>query len=251
MNAPLTTLPSAATLARLPERVLHLINGLGKLPNLASAMEAAGFTGDEAALGFSLLDRATNPAARAVVAPATNGARVTAALQTLAGEGMAYVRCVHGTLARHVSGVLSSVFAEVDPEQAPVLLVHRVLTALGALDTDPRPEAATAVALLERRGLGAARRAELAALVRVATAQTLAPVPGPALDVEARRAARDQALIDLYRWYAEWAEMARALARNRRELIVIGLARPRARKAVELAPESAHTNPAPAAHLAA
>jgi hypothetical protein len=36
--------------------------------------------------------------------------------------------------------------------------------------------------------------------------------------------------------------MARALARNRRELIVIGLARPRARKAAALA-----ADPAPAA----
>jgi hypothetical protein len=225
MNALLNTPPSAATLARLPERVLHLINGIGKLPYLASA--------------------------RVAMAPPTNGAQVTAALHTLAGEGMTYVRCVHGALARHASGLVESVFAEVDLDQAPVLVVHRVLAALSALSTDPRPDAATAVALLERRGLGAARRAELSAQVRVATAQTLAAAPVVALDAEARRAARDEALLGLHRWYTEWAEMARALSRNRRELIVIGLARPRSRKAAVVATESTPASLAPATHLAA
>ncbi len=221
-NLDLLSVPSPATLHRTPARALALLTGIGKVAYLAEAMRTQGFGESEATEGYSLIQRATQPA-RGVELPSPTA--VAGALRTLATEGLSYVRRVQVLLVRRHPDLATEVFAVVDLERAPVLVVGALLERLDALVADARPEAAAALALLEARVLGAARRADLAALVRVATGQQALPVVAPVDD--APRVAREEALVALHRWYADWSETARAVARHRADLIVLGLARRR------------------------
>jgi hypothetical protein len=214
--------PSVSTLQRTAPRALSLLTGIGKVPYLADAMRAQGFGEAEAAEGYALIQRATQPLPDAT--PSMPSA-VSAALRTLSGEGLSFVRRVQALFARRSPALAREVFATVDVSGAPVLVVGAVLDRLDALRADARAEVVATMMLLEQRALGAEKRAELATLVRVATGQETLPVEGGP-DGDAR-AAREAAQLALYRWYADWSETARAVARHRSDLIILGLARRR------------------------
>jgi hypothetical protein len=189
-------------------------------------MQAAGFGPDDTAEGYALTKRGTQPITGG--RPAA-GRTVQAALAALADQGMAWVRGVHAVLARRTPAVAVAVFTGLDDGQAPVVVVGTLLDRLAALAADPRPEVAAARATLEQRGLGAARQAELQVLVEEATAQRFDDAePGPD-----EKVARIEALAALHLWWADWSEIARRAARNRADLIVLGLVKRRSSRAAE------------------
>jgi hypothetical protein len=79
-----------------------------------------------------------------------------------------------------------------------------------------------ALATLTKRGLSAAERARLRALVSTAT--TAAKINEGASDA-AEEAPSNEAVLKLYAWYGEWSEVARAVIKRRDHLIRLGLAK--------------------------
>jgi hypothetical protein len=226
-NLDSTLIPSVSTLNRAPTRALALLTGIGKLAHVRKALQTAGFGPDEAAEGYALIKRGTQPINTVRAVPRRTA---QAALAGLADQGMAWVRGVHAVLARRTPVLAAEVFRGIDDSLAPVVVVGTLLDRLAALAGDARPEVATARAVLDQRTLGAAKQAELTILVEEATAQRFE-------DVEAgpnERAQRDEALAALHFWWADWSEVARRAAHNRSDLIVLGLVKRRTSRAVEV-----------------
>lgn len=225
-NLDSSLVPSTSTLSRAPSRALALLTGIGKLPHVRRAVQAAGFGPDDAAEAYALLKRGTQPITGGRPA---GGRTVQTALATLADEGMAWVRGVHAVLARRAPAVAVAVFSGLDDGQPPVVVVGTLLDRLAALVADARPEVVAARATLEQRSLGAARQAELLVLVEEATAQRFDDAePGPD-----EKAARTEALAALHLWWADWSEIARRAARNRADLIALGLVKRRSSRGTE------------------
>ena len=225
-NLDSTLIPSVSTLNRAPTRALALLTGIGKLAHVRKALQTAGFGPDEAAEGYALIKRGTQPitGGRAV-----GGRTAQAALAALADQGMAWVRGVHAVLNRRSPALAAEVFRGIDEGQAPVVVVGTLLDRLSVLALDARPEVAAARATLDKRKLGAVQQAELLVLVEEATAQRFDDVePGPD-----EKAARNEALAALHLWWADWSEVARRAARNRADLIALGLVKRRSSRAAE------------------
>ncbi len=102
-------------------------------------MQAAGFGPDDAAEGYALIKRGTQPITGG--RPAA-GRTVQAALAALADQGMAWVRGVHAVLCRRTPAVAVAVFTGLDDGQALVVVVGTLLDRLVALAADARPEVA-------------------------------------------------------------------------------------------------------------
>lgn len=228
-------MPTSPTLNRVPEKAVRLILALAKLPRARQAMEAAGFDQAEIDEGWRLVRSLQDATSDRPTAELLSDARAKAAHRRLASEGMAFVRRVEATLQRRHPAMAETMAAAFEPGQQPVLAVDTLLQSLNALVLDARPESAAVLALLEDRKLGQAVRRELAELVDIAIGRDAAPVPAD--DGEARRSARLDNLVALYRWYQEWTTTARSVVPHRHDLIVMGLAKPR--KAAEAAAPAA------------
>ncbi len=116
---------------------------------------------------------------------------------------------------------------QADKRAAAVVGVARLLDRLDVLESgsdreDSREADHAALATLATRGYGPEERVRLRDLVRTAKALKPAPVKPvpPGKDVERR-----QALLDLWIWYHEWSEVARAVIKRRDYLIQLGLAK--------------------------
>jgi hypothetical protein len=101
-----------------------------------------------------------------------------------------------------------------------VTLLHR----LDELEEGSEADRA-AIATLDKRGITAAMRGQLRALVSVAQAAKSDDAP-----LADTAPANQQALEALHRWYRDWSETARAVIRRRDHLIVMGLAKRRTKK---------------------
>lgn len=236
MSANLDTnfVPSSSTLSRAPSRALSLLTGIGKLPHVRKALQAVGFGPEEAAEGYALIKRGTQPITAGIVTPRRTA---QAALASLADLGLAWVRGVYAVLGRRAPRLAAEVFGGVDESLAPVVVVGTLLDRLSALAMANRPEAVAALGLLEQRRLGAVQQAELTLLIEEATAQRFEDAD-PAPD---ERAARDEALTALHFWWADWAEAARRAAHNRADLIVLGLVKRRTSRTAEVELETPST----------
>lgn len=222
------TIPANPTLNRIPEKAIRLIVAVGKLPRVRAAMEAIGFTAVEVDEGLRLIRLVARPEGEGVAPPTGTDTKAREAARRLGAEGPSFLRRVVATLERHHAALALEVLACVDASVSPVVAVFDTLARIEALSTDPRPEAAAALALLESRGLGAATRQELSACVDIVTGRT----PADAVPAGDPRIARQENLVALYRWYQEWSTMAREVVTQRHDLIVLGLAKPRRRAEV-------------------
>lgn len=131
------------------------------------------------------------------------------------------------------------VFDNLEPQTgvAAVVSVTTFLNRLDALQAGSPARAAThsvdlaALEKLATRGITAAERQRMRDLLETARGPSAAEPAAAA--VPADLAALKQARLDLYRWYAEWREIAKALIKRRDYLVALGLAsrKPREKKA--------------------
>jgi len=146
-----------------------------------------------------------------------NDAAVEAAVAELDNWDEPNIRLIRAALTRHPEAqahVLEGIQPVVGPEA--VLNVARILERLDALETTAAGQAA--LATLSKRGLDAAERKRLAALVK--TAKGTGKVAAPTSSDEEY----EQALLQLRDWYTEWSEITRLIVKRRDHLIRLGLA---------------------------
>jgi hypothetical protein len=122
-----------------------------------------------------------------------------------------------------------------------------LLERLDALERAPerattRDADRAALATLAARGIDAQERARLAELVATAKSVRL-DTPKP--DDSAER--RDHALLELTRWYADWADTARAVVKRRDLRLALGFGKRRRPSVVEDDAPAVEDQPAPEA----
>lgn len=217
-------MPGDWALRELPARVVVFLRAVGTHAPIQGAMRAGGYGARDHEEGARLL-AATFPFSAQGLDPAEDDPPRAAAreLETWLKTHLPRLRAAVERL--HPDSL--ALFHGLDSLDGPetVLGAAQLVERLAALRADSQD--AAVLETLERRGLGAARRRWLARLVR--TAQT-ARVPGNAVTVGGeedvlgeRGGGADGAMLELYRWYQDWAATARAMVKRRDWLIRMGL----------------------------
>ncbi len=185
-------------------------------------------------------------------------------------------RIISATLERRHAAQQAFVFHNLTAQvgSAAVLGVKALLDRLDALESSPDREATrkedhAALKTLAKRGHTKEERERLRQLVDVACAGTPDPMDEAEVEDEDDEAEGDgadetdgagetddgdavvgsdthtKALLELYAWYKEWSEIARAVVKRRDYLIRLGLAHRKPRKKVSAAPKKQTGLPAP------
>jgi hypothetical protein len=195
---------------------MALLRAIAMRREIAAAMKEGGYTEEDHREGFRLLLAACDLVTELTGAPDAGPAR--AAIGQID-------RWVVKNFARLEAAVErlhpddADLFAGIDGEMQVVGEgVVRMATLLARIEERERGggPAAAVVKTLARRGLNAAERARLAALVRNAQhAEADAVEPPPSREAE---------LLAVYRWYTDWSTTARAVVTRGDYLISMGLA---------------------------
>ncbi|APR75287.1 Hypothetical protein A7982_00633 [Minicystis rosea] len=220
--------PSRQTLDEIPSRVLTFLLGVSKYPTARAALSQRGYTPAEHDHAWSLLTTlGSYPAAPS--AGVVDKAVRDAVIEIDAWDEPNFA--IIGTaLARKHPALVEMIFAGLSPKQGveSVTAVSTLLDRLDKLELDPSAEAKAASSTLADRGYPKAERTRLRDLVSKARAFTAAsPVD---------ETAREAILRDLYAWHSDWSTTAKAIIKQRRLLIALGLATPQRRKAEKPAP---------------
>lgn len=233
--------PSAKVLKATPQRALAFLAGVARNPDIQRLLAARGWSLADYEEGWSRLRGSLGYASGTPQSP----------VRTLASEATEAIdawdeptfRIAQATLRYRYPGQHAFLFAgDVGPVRGvgAILPVVRFLDRLDALERGRgRPKAtrqadAAAVAALAKRGIGAAERKRVRALIEQASqAEGLAPADSrprpPTAPPEEDDDAHQAALLALYHWLHEWSELARITIRRRDLLIRLGLASPRRR----------------------
>ncbi len=219
-----TVVPQIQTLNETPKRVLAFLTALGTQFTLRALMKSHGYTQDDHLEGWRLLIKASG-----------SGPEGFAPLRAAAADAIAELDAwdevgfhkAHAALRRRHPVQAAFVFNDLAPSQGreAVLGVIRFLDRLDALENDPnragtRDEDKKALESLAQRGFDATERARLRDLVELAQSE-----PEISVDPNSAAATRVKDLADLYAWYAEWTEVARAVVPRRADRLAIGIAR--------------------------
>ena len=213
-----------------PPRVTQLLGGMGAVTAIRTALYHAGLTDDQIDEGVAkLLDCLS--IARSLQPPQDTPSAVAqrAATVELDATDEPLFRRARATLERHYPAAAEYLFRDNLKAAQGMDAVRGIATFLlrvEALEKGADPQRAAsreddraAVALLAKRGIDAPYRASLDAKVKTALGPTT-PVVAPPVAPEERR----RKLIELKRWYDEWAETAHAVITKRSYLIRLGLA---------------------------
>lgn len=222
----MTATPNAVTLKRTPERALHFLIVLAQRPALRRALAGVGFSEAEAAEGMRLISRLALPDPAVFEPDATSPAHAAAEAR-LAVDARALFKRGRAALERAVPEVAAELFDDLPAGTPGTLTIIHLVQRLRALQADPRPAAAQAVAVLEARGLGRAHLEILQGSLDVV--MHMAPRPPVSAQAAAPVESHQARLLALYLWYREWAEAAHATFTKRQDLIALGLAKPQRR----------------------
>jgi hypothetical protein len=210
-------------LEETPARVILFLRAVATNSQIRAAMHGCGYTQDEQSQGWQLLLAATGYGNNGYAV--TDDDKARAAIVELDAWDEPGFRRVHAALGHLHPAQDAFVFAGLEAAAGlnAVMSVARLLDRLDALESSPdrattRDADRAAIATLAARGIDAALRARLRAVVQTAQA---AKVPVPAETV----AVREKALRELRAWHKDWAETARAVVRRRDQLILMGLAK--------------------------
>lgn len=219
----------------LPLRVLRFLRAVSHSEEIAWALEPRGYGAAEHADGLRLL-AASYP--YAVGAPSLSQVSDDEQERT---ERMAQeLGVLRAVIKAHHPSVWAIIRKADDKHGArrPIAGLFHVLAKLNALTSGPKlapqSEEARLLALLERRGYGAARREELFKLL--STNPTIDPRHAARRKERAaiEKGARE-ARVALHRWLVEWSLVAKLAIRRRDWLVRLGLAT-RQRSAATAAP---------------
>lgn len=218
------TVPSMSTLERTYDRMPRFLRAIAFYPVIAGALARRGLTREIVQDGWNRFFRATGiDRLPPVVGGSGPAADATHELDAWDEDGFRLV----GAAFKHefppqYEYVMNGLTATTGTDA--VIGVRRLLGRLDDLEHAPerantREQDHAALAKLAQRGIDAAERARLWALVH--TAQDAAPAPSE--DIAARSQERLDALIELHAWFEEWAEVARVVIKKRGHLIALGL----------------------------
>lgn len=207
-----------------PGRALTLLRAIGTSEAIRRFLEQAGYSDADHREGWDLLHRCSGYQPRRP--PRLEDPIIREAIRTLDAWDEDGFRVVRASLTRHFPDQAAFVLADIGPADgaAAVAAVKALLARLDVLELGRKgAEAAdhAAISLLERRGIGPAKRAELRALV--ADAERAAP-PLSRPDAGDAEGAYMASLVRLREWYLEWSAISKAVVRRRDYLIRMGLA---------------------------
>jgi hypothetical protein len=221
----------------------RFLNSANK-PEILRKLQAAGYTKAESEEGWKLYLRVTRTAtAPEPTAPENKAAEAVAQISAWVSQGLARARAVW---QRKFPEVLAYVFQDIDGSDNGA--VYDLATFLdrckdlqnGAERKATRKTDHAALAALAERGIGDATLKHLGSLLEVAQKQ---PAVTP-IEVKVNADERTAAITELYVWLRDWRETARAVIKNRTQLISLGIGKKRAKKAAARAPTLATTAPA-------
>ncbi|MBN8613474.1 MAG: hypothetical protein J0L92_33890 [Deltaproteobacteria bacterium] len=206
---------SRETLLDTPHRAFTLMYGIGRAPNVRTAMAQRGFTDAEAERGQALLAIVTRG-----LPTRTTDIEVAMATKELDDSDEELIGMIGAAFTRFPDAH-ESVLTGIAPIVGPKA-VQNVATLLERLnELDKTEDGREALARLAQVGVDGKRRRELAALVNTARAKDKMKVDEAALKAEEKY---EEALLDLRDWYVEWASIARIVVKRRDYLILLGLA---------------------------
>jgi len=237
------------TLDATPEKTLKLLRGIGTVPAIRAALATKGYDDAEHAHGWKLVlevsgYRASPPEVK--VDPRTSDA--IHAIDTWDEEGF---RTITASLKHRFPKQLAFLMEGIGPSTGmqAVANLKLLLERLDSLEKGHRKNGSgdhdkAAMALLAKRGINPAKRAELAKLVAEAESLPAADGLESADKTKARVEKRLADLQALRAWYEEWSELAHAAIKRRDHLIFLGLAKRKPRKKASAATQTPSGAPA-------
>lgn len=225
---------SFETLELTPARMLTFLIGLGGLPMVRALLISKGYDNAEHRRGWNLLELAANRPTDNALTDET----FTAAIIALDAWDESGLRLIRAGLTRHPAQ-RAIVLEGIEPTTGPAVVVN-VSTVLDRLTSlEDTPEGRAALETLAKRGLDAAERKRLAALVKTAKAGSTSAPTAEALAADDTQ--YEQTLLEMREWLDEWGEIARLNVKRRDHLIRLGLAERR----TNTTPDEADPAPSP------
>jgi hypothetical protein len=210
-------------LQNTPGQALAFLRGVAVKSEIRQALEAAGYTSAEHALGWKLVLEVSGY--NTPITSPSDDARVRSAIAELDGWDEGGFRRIRVALERLHPEQAKVVFEGLEPSSGAeaVVGVSRLLDRLNALEASANEADRAAIATLAGRGIGKDERARLLELVHVAQVGT----SGDPLPVSPGEQQRAETLAALHAWYVDWSETARTVIRRRDFLVMLGVAKRR------------------------
>jgi hypothetical protein len=236
---------SRQTLEQTPGRALAFLRGVGTSAAIRATMLDYGYTKEEHEMGWQLMKEVSGDFEGEAPPPDAEDDEVREAIDAVDAWDEDGLRIVNASLRnRHPEQhayVMRGLRANTGVES--VVGVSTMLDRLDALESAPEREGTreadhAALDTLAKRGIDKAERARLQALVN--KAKSFAGTEGPTARQEFERRVR-ASMVKQRLWFEEWSEVARSAVKRRDQLIRLGLASRRTRRAT---PEVPPTDPA-------
>jgi hypothetical protein len=227
-NAILST-PARSVLEEAPARALVFLTALGTNPTLRAQLAAVGYTADDHTEGWTLFFQVSGYGNDIVVPVVNASAQAIAEIDAWESSGFlrveAALRHKHPDQERFVfEGLVAGTGADAIGPMATFLDRLDELES-GADRKSTRKADKAALDTLAARGIDDKLRKHLRSLVVTATTNA-----DGAAHVPVAEAKRHGALLGLYRWLQDWSDTARAIIKQRVDLITLGLAKRRSKK---------------------
>ena len=227
-----TTGPSDTVLDELPPRALKLMGAVSTNPYIRAVLAKRGYTDAVHERGWTLVLRAAGYRAPTKGAPPAPPA-ATHAITVIDAWDEPTFRVAKAALLGEFPEQAAFIFESLEAQTgvASVVSVTLFLDRLDALengeDRVPTRDADhAALAKLAARGIDSDERTRLRELLAVAQGSPTTDDSPPSIKPDPKAEAdRRQARLDLYAFYNEWSEIARADIKRRDHLIQLGLAK--------------------------
>jgi hypothetical protein len=229
--------PSDTVLDETPGRALKLLGATSTNRAIRAAFARRGYTQLVHEQGWQLTLRASGY--RRMTPVVFDSPEATSAIATIDSWDEPTFRVARAALAGEFPDQGQLVFQDLQAQTgvAAVVSVTTFLDRLDVLENDKDRKATrkidhAALAKLALRGITPAERARMRELLTVALGPS-AEVPDEdpsAVDPAAESAELRAAKVELYRWYVEWREVAKADIKRRDHLIQLGVAQRKAPK---------------------
>lgn len=226
-------MPGPQTLRDTARRVFTFIIAIDRNAAIGLEMRKHGYRAADHEEGWRLLHKSGSHFQEdAVESPSE------AALRELDAWDEVGFHKAHAALVRAFPSQADFIFKDLVPHQGAdaILGIVQFLDRLDLLEqgrSDATKDAdAAAMKELSDRGIGASERARLRALVQIAQSSPSTLVDEPE---EVTADQRTQDLYALYCWYQRWVEIARAVIKNRKAAVTLGIAHRRQRTEIAAA----------------
>lgn len=243
------------TLERLSERAFTFLSAVSNVPAVREKLAARGYTAAVHQQGWALVDEVSGRVSVAPAAPVERDEKVDEALDEVDAWDETNLAVARAALQHRFTVQYDYLFAnnlQAVRGRGAVLAVMTFLRRLDDLEKSParaatRAQDHAALELLAQRGITAKERAHMATLVARVQQGVAAAAPVAQTDDAQASKRKGKAAevttpptsttptrlkkVELYVWFSEWSGVARAVIKQRKLLIRLGLASPRRSKA--------------------